>query len=84
MICRTTLFLVCAFEIGLILFASQHAHSADYVYDKVDHVIGQLLYDLQITDWALDVITGGASIISESVKDTFNAITSETPGTNTE
>ena len=85
---RTTLFLVCAFEIALILFVAQRAQSGEYVYDEITAQTYMLIIDiaevLHITDLIGDVVTGGVSIITENVEEAYNALTTKTPETNAE
>ena len=85
---RTTLFLVCAFEIALILFVAQRAQSDEYVYDEITTQTYMLIIDiaeaLHITDLIGGVVTGGVSIITENVEEAYNALTTKTPETNAE
>ena len=85
---RTTLFLVCAFEIALILFVAQRAQSDEYVYDEITAQTYMLIIDiaeaLHITDLIGGVVTGGVSIITENVEEAYNALTTKTPETNAE
>jgi hypothetical protein len=92
---QTTLFLVCAFEIALILFVAQRAQSGEYVYDEITAQTYMLIIDiaeaLHITDLigdvvtgGVDVVTGGVSIITENVEEAYNALTTKTPETNAE
>ena len=85
---KLTLFLVCAFEIALILFVAQRAQSDEYVYDEITAQTYMLIIDiaeaLHITDLIGGVVTGGVSIITENVEEAYNALTTKTPETNAE
>jgi len=85
---KLTLFLVCAFEIALILFVAQRAQSDEYVYDEITAQTYMLIIDiaeaLHITDLIGGVVTGGVSIITENVGEAYDALTTKTPETNAE
>ena len=85
---KLTLFLVCAFEIALILFVAQRAQSDEYVYDEITAQTYMLIIDiaeaLHITDLIGGVVTGGVSIITENVEEAYNTLTTKTPETNAE